>query len=436
MPVETGLGRIAAGDAEALAPLAGKRLGLLAHPASVDRRLRHAREVLAEAGSDVRVIFGPEHGYGGEAQDMEPVPDEGRVAVSGSFQGNYRKAEGREAIPEPSSASAFLFHSPSPAAALAAMDEGRGEVAVHSLYGAREADLAPTPAQLAGLDAVVADLQDVGSRYYTFVWTAVYVLRACARAGIPLVVLDRPNPLGGVLVEGAPQRAGYRSFVGVCDVAVRHGMTIGELCTLAARADGLAAESLHVVRMRGWQRAMDFEDTGLPWVLPSPNMPTLDTVRVYPGGCLLEGTNLSEGRGTTRPFEIWGAPFLDGAALARHVEIDGATLRPLSFTPTFHKHAGKRCGGVQVHVTDRERFRPYEAHLRMIAAARRLSGDALRWRTEAYEFVSDRPAIDLLTGGPEYRALVDCGGDLDAWLGQDRSAGALFAEARREHLLY
>ena len=391
MPVETGLDRVASEDAEALAALRGRKLGLLAHPASVDRRLRHAREVLAEAGCDVRALFGPEHGLGGEAQDMEPV---------------------------------------------SADSTPPSRVPTHSLYGESEADLSPTPAQLDGLDAVVADLQDVGSRYYTFVWTAVLVLRACARAGIPLVVLDRPNPLGGAVVEGAPQRAGYQSFVGLRDVAVRHGMTIAELCVMARREERLDEASLHVVPMRGWSREMAFEATGLPWVLPSPNMPTLDTVRVYPGGCLIEGTNLSEGRGSTRPFEIWGAPYLDGAALAARVELDGAVLRPLSFTPTFQKHAGERCGGVQVHVTDATRFRPYEAYLRLIAVARAQAGDAMAWRTEAYEYVTDRPAIDLLTGGPEYRAVVDADGDLEPYLARDRRGAAAFESTRRPYLLY
>ena len=391
--VQTGLDRVAAGEGEVLARLRGRRLGLCAHPASVARDLKHAREVFAAAGLDVRALFGPEHGFGGEAQDM--------IAVDGADAGARAS-----------------------------------DVPIHSLYGSREEDLSPRAAQLAGLDAVVVDLQDVGSRYYTFAWTAVCVLRACARAGVEVVVLDRPNPLGGAIVEGAPQRPGYRSFVGLCDVAVRHGMTVGELCLLAARGDGLDAACLHVVTMRGWRRETTFDATGLPWVLPSPNMPTLDTARVYPGGCLLEGTNLSEGRGTTRPFEIWGAPWLDGAALARAARIEGATLRALSFQPTFHKHAGQRCGGVQVHVTDAERFRPYEAYLRLIAASRALAGDAMRWRTEAYEFVSDRPAIDLLTGGPEYRTLVDAGGELDGWLDEDRRGAARFANERRAHLLY
>jgi len=390
MAVKTGLGRIAAGDGDVLRKLRGRKLGLLAHPASIDKRFRHAHAVLTQAGCDVRTLFGPEHGYGGEAQDMIAVGSE----------------------------------------------QAAGGLAIHSLYGASEDALYPKPEWLAGLDAVVVDLQDVGSRYYTFVWTAVCMLRRAAPLGVEVIVLDRPNPLGGVRVEGAPQRVGYQSFVGLCDVAVRHGMTIGELCKLACTRDGLDAASLSVVPMLGYARDMRFEQTELPWVLPSPNMPTLDTARVYPGGCLLEGTNLSEGRGTTRPFEIWGAPYLDAVELARRITLDGAALRPLSFTPSFHKHTGQRCGGVQVHVTDAARFSSYAAYLRLIAGARALAGPAMEWRNEAYEFVRDRPAIDLLTGGPEYRGLVDAGADLDGYLAEDARGAAEFAQLRRPFLLY
>jgi uncharacterized protein YbbC (DUF1343 family) len=388
--VQTGLDRVAAADSAAIALLRGRKLGLLSHPAAVDHRLRHAHAVLRGAGCDVRALFGPEHGYGGEAQDM--------IAVGSEQVGT--------------------------------------ELAVHSLYGEREEDLYPRREWLAGLDAVVVDLQDVGSRYYTFVWTAVCMLRRAAPLGVQVIVLDRPNPLGGARVEGGPQRPGYRSFVGLHDVAVRHGMTIGELCRLAVDEERLDPTCLEVVPMRGWSRELEFEQTGLPWVLPSPNMPTPDTARVYPGGCLIEGTNLSEGRGTTRPFELWGAPFVDGAELARRVVADGALLRPLSFTPAFHKHARQRCGGVQVHVTDPRRFCPYALYLRLIAEVRALAGAAMAWRTESYEFVSDRPAIDLLTGGPEFRTLVDAGGPLDDLLREDARAAAEFAARRQPFLLY
>ncbi|MEZ4338893.1 MAG: DUF1343 domain-containing protein [Sandaracinaceae bacterium] len=383
--VAAGLDRVAAGDVT----IRG-RVGLLAHPASVDRRLRHARQVLAEAGVEVVAIFGPEHGYGGEAQDMIEV-------------GDLRDPEG---------------------------------LPIYSLYGSTEETLSPTSAQLEGLDAIVVDLQDVGSRYYTYVWTAALTLKAAAKAGLRTIVLDRPNPLGGALVEGAPQRPGHRSFVGLYDVAVRHGMTIGEICTMVRALEGLDADALEVVEMRGWDPGVTFEATGLPWVLPSPNMPTLDTARVYPGGCLIEGTALSEGRGLTRPFEIWGAVGLDGRALAARVALEGAVLRPTTFTPTFHKHAGGIAGGVQVHVTDPAAFRPYEAYLRMIFEARRLMGEGFAWRHAPYEFVKDVPAIDLLTGGPEFRTAVDAGIDLEPVLAGERTGGAAFDRARRPWLRY
>ncbi len=388
--VATGLERIASSDDGVLSLLRGKKLGLVAHPASVDSRYTHARQVLEKEGLSLVALFGPEHGYGGEAQDL--------IAV--------KHGDALESLP------------------------------VHSLYGASEADLSPKPEQLRGLDAIVVDLQDVGSRYYTFVWTAVLVLRAAAKSGVQTIVLDRPNPLGGEVLEGAPQRPGYRSFVGLCDVPVRHGMTVGELCRMAQQLDGITSDALRVIPMLGYDRTMSFEATGVPWVMPSPNMPTLDTARVYPGGCLLEATNLSEGRGTTRPFELWGAPFLPARELARHVHAEGVHLRPMSFSPTFHKHAGQRCFGLQVHVLDPARARTYELYLRLIAEARRLAPDAFAWRREAYEFVTDRPAIDLLTGGPEFRELADQGADLRDFLANDQRAARDFDRVRGPWLLY
>lgn len=392
--VLSGLGRIATGDPEALALVRGRRIGLVAHPASVDGRLRHALDVLRDAGADVRALFGPEHGFGGAAQDMIAVGSGERTAEHGG-------------------------------------------VPLHTLYGSTEASLAPSRQALAGLDALVVDLQDVGSRYYTFVWTAALVLRAAAAAGLETIVLDRPNPLGGDVVEGAPQRPGHRSFVGLYDVPVRHGMTIGEIATMVRALEGLDSASLRVVAMRGWSRAMRWDACGVPWVLPSPNMPTPETARVYPGGCLLEGTNASEGRGTTRPFEIFGAPWIDGAALAAAVgEVPGATLRPLVFEPTFHKHARVSCGGVQVHVTDERAFEPYAAYVRLLAAMRALAPHELAWRKDAYEFVTDRPAIDLLTGGPEIREAIDAGASVEPALDAERAGAARFVGTRRAWLLY
>lgn len=390
--VATGLDRIALGDPEALAPIRGRRIGLVAHPASVDRRLRHAIEILREV-ADLRVLFGPEHGFAGTAQDMAPVEGEA------------------DHVAEPA-------------------------MRVVSLYGTSASDLSPRAEDLRGLDAVVVDLQDVGSRYYTFVWTAALMARAAAALGIETVILDRPNPIGGERVEGMPQRVGYRSFVGLHDVAVRHGLTIGEIVRLACARDRVDPAALRVVTMKGWSRAMRFDATGLPWVLPSPNMPTLETATVYPGGCVIEGTTLSEGRGTTRPFEIFGAPWVEPEALLA-VEVEGATLRPLAFEPTFQKHAKAVCRGVQVHVTDPSRFSSYSAYLRWIAAAlARCPSDVFPWRREEYEYETSRPAIDLLTGGPEYRQLVNVRASLEDYLAQDAQGAARFGEERRAFFLY
>ena len=386
--VRTGLDRVADGDSKAARVIAGRNIGLLAHAASVDRALRPAVSVLREAGAHIAALFGPEHGFAGAAQDMVGV---GNVDAS--------------------------------------------DVPVYSLYGDDAADLSPNPEWLRDLDAIVIDLQDIGTRYYTYVWTAALTMKVAASVGTDVVVLDRPNPLGGVRVEGAPQRAGYLSFVGLYPIAVRHGLTIAELLQWVCDHDQLDREALHIVPLDGWQRGMTFAETGLPWVMPSPNMPTLDTAVVYPGGCLIEGTTLSEGRGTTRPFEIWGGPGLDVAALIE-LDLHGVTLRPVEFVPTFQKHAGASCAGVQVHVTDPWVFRPYETYIRMLAAALPSLPPDARWRTEEYEFVSDRPAIDLLTGGPELRAAVDEGTSLDALLARETRGAAEFDGQRRAAWLY
>ncbi len=387
--VRTGLERLLTDE---IHRVRGRRVGLVAHPASVTSKLRHAVDALRDAGAAPSVLFGPEHGLGGEAQDMEGV-------AAGDTTGRA------------------------------------GHVPTYSLYGDSFASLSPDPAWLDGLDAVVVDLQDVGSRYYTFVWTAVLVARACAAKGVETIVCDRPNPLGGAVTEGAPQREEERSFVGLRCVPVRHALTVGELVRDAAREEGIAGVT--VVPMEGWRREMLWEDTGLPWVLPSPNMPTPDTAAVYPGGCLLEGTNLSEGRGTTRPFEVFGAPWADGRgladALARHAG-DGCAARVTTFRPTFQKHAGVTCRGVQVHLTDRKRFQPYRAYLAMIAAARGMEG--FHWRTERYEFVDDRPAIDLLTGDGDVRRAIDAGADFDAVVAVGRERMDAWRATERERWIY
>jgi uncharacterized protein YbbC (DUF1343 family) len=296
---------------------------------------------------------------------------------------------------------------------------------VSSLYGAR---LAPTTAMLRGLDLLVIDLQDVGSRYYTFQWTMALTVRACAAAGVRVLLLDRPNPLGGVLLEGNIPDPAFASFVGLYPLPARHGLTIGELVRHLQAAQGLGG-TVDVVGLRGWRRAMLWEDTGLPWVAPSPNMPTPDTARVYPGGCLIEGTNLSEGRGTTRPFEWVGAPWLDAHDYAEALaaeRLPGVVFRPARFRPTFQKWAGRTCGGVQLHVTDRARFKPFLTGLAIVATARRLAPRAFRWRRPPYEYERRRLPIDILLGTDTIRRALERGrplgeiergwqGDLRRW---------------------
>lgn len=386
--VRTGLDRVAEGDSKAVRLMAGRNIGLLAHAASVDRSFRSAATVLRAAGAEISALFGPEHGFAGAAQDMVGV---------GS--------------------------------------DDDSEVPVYSLYGDDASDLSPKPEWLRSLDAIVIDLQDVGSRYYTYVWTAALTMKVAASVGTDVIVLDRPNPLGGVRVEGAPQRTGYLSFVGLYPVSVRHGLTIAELLQWVCDHDRLDREALHIVPMDGWQRGMTFGETGLPWVMPSPNMPTLDTAVVYPGGCLIEGTTLSEGRGTTRPFELWGAPGLDISPLLA-LDLHGVALRPVELVPTFQKHAGVACAGVQVHVTDPWVFRPYETYIRMLAAVLPSLPPGSRWRTEEYEFVSDRPAIDLLTGGPELRTAIDEAEAVDEVLAREARGAAEFDGQRRAAWLY
>lgn len=363
MTTRTGLDRLAA---DGFAPLAGRRVGLLVHPASVDGQLRHAVDLCTSAGVDLRALFGPQHGILGQTQD------------------NMIEWEG--------------------------FTDARLGCPVYSLYGEHRQ---PTPAMLTGLDVLVVDLQDVGARYYTFIWTLLLCLEACAAADVAVMVLDRPNPLGGEVREGPILGMEYRSFVGLAPIPMRHGLTIGELAGWFVRQRGLDVE-LEVVWCEGWRRAQFFDATDLPWVLPSPNMPTLETAVVYPGGCLLEGTQLSEGRGTTRPFEIFGAPYVDGLWLAARLtalELPGCVLRPLSFQPTFHKFAGQVCGGVQVHVTDRTAFRSVTLYTAAISLIREHRGEAFAWKQPPYEYETVKLPIDILAGGEAWRRDVEAGRD-------------------------
>jgi uncharacterized protein YbbC (DUF1343 family) len=388
--MQTGLDRLLE-DASLAARVRGARVGLLAHPASVARDLTHARTALDRLGASPSIIFGPEHGYGGEAQDMIGVVD----------------ARDRRGTP------------------------------IRSLYGASFEDLVPRDADLRDLDVLVVDLQDVGARYYTFVWTALLAARAASRLGVRTLVLDRPNPIGcdETVVEGRLQDEPYCSFVGLVPIPIRHSLTLGEIVGYRAADEGL--EGVEIVEARGLPLTGDARAWDRPFVMPSPNMPSFDTALVYPGACLLEGTNLSEGRGTTRPFEIFGAPWIDGERLARdfaELGFAGCVARPLTFLPTFHKHAGRICGGVQVHATDARLFRPVESYLALVTLARAQDPERFRFRTERYEFRDDVPAFDLLMGDAGARgAMVEGASARDvAALARVTASGRALVRTARE----
>lgn len=371
--------------------IAGRRVALLAHPASVDARFRHISEVLASLGIRPKIVFGPEHGYGGEAQDMVGVRD--AVDTNGTR--------------------------------------------VVSLYGETFAELIPTDEHLTDIDLLLIDLADVGSRYYTFIWTALLCLRKAAARGVETIVLDRPNPLGGVVSEGALVEPGFESFVGLEPVPVRHALTLAEIVAHFAAKDGIAlgeGGALRIVSCENLGRDDTAFDWDRPFVTTSPNMPTADTALVYPGGCLIEGTNLSEGRGTTRPFELVGAPFIDGARLARDLAVSklpGFVARPLTFMPMFQKHAKTICGGVQIHVTDRRAFRPYATYLALVAAAHAQAPEQFAFRTEKYEFIDHIPAFDLLTGSARAREAITKGAPVESWLDAVATAPADWGEVVR-----
>jgi uncharacterized protein YbbC (DUF1343 family) len=301
--------------------------------------------------------------------------------------------------------------------------------------------LRPSPSAFEGLEVLVIDVQDVGSRYYTYAATAVWAAEAAMTAGCEVWVLDRPNPLGGEVVEGNLLRPGYESFIGAFHLPVRHGLTLGEIFRLEARrrkwSGRLARFGIWIVK--GWRRSMTWEETGLPWIAPSPNIPTPASTLVYPGGCLVEATELSEGRGTTRPFQLVGAPFIDPKRLADHLnkrKLPGVTFVPTYFRPQFQKHAGKVCGGVELLVMDRAAFQSYRTGVELLAAVRQLWPEEFAWRHTPYEFVSDRPAIDLLAGGPECREALESGEGLEDWIASWKEDEEAFRKERREILLY
>lgn len=356
------------------------RLGLVSHSAAVLPDLTGAVDALRTAGYRLTALFGPEHGFGGAAADGAHVED---------------------------------------------FTDSHTGLPVYSLYGATKE---PSEQALSQVDALVFDMQDVGVRFYTYLSTLYYVLRAAGKAGKSVFVLDRPNPITGAIIEGGPVEPGYESFVGVVNVPVRHGMTLGELAQFMNSKFALKAD-VCVVKMQNWRREMWFEETGLPWVPTSPSMPHLSTTVVYPGMCLLEGTNLSVGRGTSLPFEIFGAPWLDSHALAKRLNalaLSGARFRPFQFVPAGNRYAGELCEGVQVHVTGRDALRPVSLGLQILAALRAFHPHHFEWNSH----------FDRLMGTSRVREALEAGRVPDSLFGEWAEVETAFAQTRADYLLY
>ncbi|MEM3104929.1 MAG: DUF1343 domain-containing protein [Candidatus Bathyarchaeia archaeon] len=385
--------------------LTGKRIGVVSNHTGVTPELEHLVDMLYfKLHLDIKAIFAPEHGFRGD-------------------------------MPEGFSVESYI-------------DE-RTQVPVHSLYGAR---LKPPKDILDELDVLIYDIQDVGARFYTYISTLFYVLEAAGENRIEVVILDRPNPITGARIEGPVLDKRYRSFVGIWEIPIRHGMTVGELALLFNREAGLNA-NLKVYRMTGWNRGMWFDETGLPWVPPSPNMPCLTTAIVYPGMCLLEGTNISEGRGTTKPFELIGAPWIDNYRLVEEMKglpLKGVKFRPSTFIPRYHKYEGRLCRGLQIHVTDRNLLEPVKLGLAIIWAVKRIHPDKLQFNVKCYEDTlgcsvcgvdvspikpQARYYFDCLIGNDVIRRLIEDGGDFNEVA---KLCGEIehFEKIRERYLLY
>jgi uncharacterized protein YbbC (DUF1343 family) len=370
----------------------GRRIGVVCNPASIDSAFNHTADRLrADPDVTVAALFGPQHGFRSDLQDN-------------------------------------MIETPH-------AQDARRHVPVYSLYSeTRE----PTAEMLQGLDALVIDLQDVGTRVYTFVYTMANCMRAAARHGVRVIVCDRPNPIGGEEIEGNLLQESCTSFVGQFPIPLRHGMTSGELARLFNEKFGIGC-TLDVVPAEGWRRSMYFDETGLPWIIPSPNLPTLDSAIVYPGAVLFEGTKLSEGRGTTRPFELIGAPWIDGERLAVAMNsrgLEGVHFRPVFFEPTFQKHARQTCGGTQMHVTDRNTFRPVRAAIELMDEFRRQEPRRFAWREPPYEYEHDKEPIDILYGSSALRETLNVGGDVNTLFASWTPEEEAFRRTREQFLLY
>jgi beta-N-acetylhexosaminidase len=386
MNVKLGLENLLAGQ---LDRVVGRRVGLVASPSSVDRDLTSTVTILHQH-PDVRLValFGPEHGLRGEAQAGESVS---------------------------------MYTDPST------------NLPVYSLYGETHQ---PTPAMLQGIDVLVFDIQDGGIRFYTYLATLAHVMQAAAEQRLPVIVLDRPTPIGGLKVEGPVLDPAYRSFVGPYPIPIRYGMTMGEIARLFNDVFEIGCP-LEIVRLSGWKRSMWFDQTGLPFVPPSPNLPTLQALTLYPGTCLIEGTNLSEGRGTTRPFEYVGAPWIDAENLAlrlNDLELPGVRFRPVYFVPTFSKYRDQPCQGVHIYVQDREKFQPIVTTLHLVACVRSTYPDHFAWR-EPWVSGGHYP-IDLLSGGSAVREHLDANKPIPDLVDGWKEALDAFCDRRAHFLLY
>lgn len=343
--------------------LRGARIGLLMNQASVDANFQYAHHLFARRfPGKLKALFSPQHGSCGQHQDNMIETPHGFDRTVGA--------------------------------------------PVYSLYHRQRW---PTAEMLDGLDVFVIDLQDVGTRVYTFIWTASYCLQACRDADIPVLVLDRPNPIGGRHVEGPPVAEPHRSFVGRAAIPMRHGLTMAELVSAVNQLLEIRAD-VYAVPMDGWTRSMTWPATGRVWVPPSPNLPRIEGVAVYPGQVLCEGTNLSEGRGTTTPFEVCGAPYVDSERLMGELDryrSAGAVFRPIQFEPTFQKHSGRICHGLYIHVTNAETYRPYRTTVSLLACAARLWPNKFQWKDPPYEYETEKPPIDILTGDTAIRETID-----------------------------
>lgn len=397
--VQTGLD---IATAEGFAFLRDARVGIVCNQASLNSQGEHLVDLVARHGNGHLLrIFAPEHGFRGTAQDMETVDD-----------------------------------------------EVQGELEVVSLYGSGPESLSPDPEQLRDLDILLIDLPDIGTRYYTFSQTMAYCMQVAGTTDTKVVVLDRPNPISGIQIEGSPLEYAYRSFCGIGPIANRHGLTLGELAGPFQKGFGEGengiepyACELEVLRVEGWNRSQYLDETGIPWTRPSPNMPSLDAAIVYPGTCLFEATNFSEGRGTEEAFLLVGAPFANGddwinAFLELKLPIEGVSLAPASFTPKYQKHAGETCQGIRITVEDRTRLQSYRLGIALLVAAARAFPNDFQWRKDPYEFIKDVPAIDLLYGSTTLRDVIEGRSSIDLVFEELESFEDWYREARKPYLIY